>query len=126
MKHKLNGVPVAYLEDLRTYAGQVRGVTVSDEDLRALIGGIDPESCEVTWSYEQVLDPYGVRGVDPESECYNVGREYFARAAGSDVWISFVGLPDCVRDAIWDKHRKEIAFPAGLFDVRADDGVLPF
>ena len=44
---------------------------------------IDPESAEVTWSYAQVLDPYGVYRLLPEEEC--VGRVYFARSPGSDI-----------------------------------------
>lgn len=57
---------------------------------------IDPETAEVTWMYAQTLDPYGV---DPElpDECWVVGREYFARSPGSDIWVWFGDLPDEIR-----------------------------
>jgi hypothetical protein len=46
----------------------------------------DAETADVFSTYAQILDPYGV---DPElpEECWCVGREYFARADGSDVWV---------------------------------------
>jgi hypothetical protein len=68
---------------------------------------IDPETAEVEWTcYVQTLDPYGV-----ESQ---VGREYFARSPGSDIWVWFGDLPDATRDALWEKHKSRLAFPAGL------------
>lgn len=82
-----------------------------------MIRTIDPETCEVDWGYGQTLDPYGVFGVRPEEDC--VGREYWARSPGCDVWINFVSLPKSVSDALMAKHRKEIMFPAGLFEVPA-------
>jgi hypothetical protein len=75
---------------------------------------IDPETAEVEWTYAQTLDPYGVRPELPE-ECRQVGREYFARAPGSDVWVWFHDLPDATHDALWEKHKAKLAFPAGLF-----------
>jgi hypothetical protein len=61
---------------------------------------IDPETAEVLWTYAQTLDPYGV---DPElpEELQQIGREYFARSPGSDVWVWFGDLPDATRDALW-------------------------
>ena len=75
---------------------------------------IDPETAEVEWTYAQTLDPYGV---DPElpEEYWQVGREYFARSPGSDVWVWFGDLPAATRDALWEKHKAKLAFPAGLF-----------
>ena len=70
---------------------------------------IDPETAEVTYSYEQTLDPYGVYPDLPE-ECYQVGREYFARSPDSDIWVWFGDLPNEVRDRLWKMRR-----PAGLF-----------
>jgi hypothetical protein len=62
---------------------------------------IDPETAEVRWTYVQVLDPYGVhRDLLPEEEC--IGRGYFARAPGNDVWVCFYDLPDAVRDRLWE------------------------
>ena len=74
---------------------------------------IDPETAEVEWIYAQTLDPYGVYPELPE-ECQQVGREYFARSPGSDVWVNFHDLPEATRDALWKKHGSKLAFPAGL------------
>jgi hypothetical protein len=74
---------------------------------------IDPETAEVLWAYRQVVDPYGVWPEIPE-ECDCVGRAYFARSPGMGVWIEFGDLPDATRDTLWEKHKSELAFPAGL------------
>jgi hypothetical protein len=74
---------------------------------------IDPETAEVEWIYAHTLDPYGVYPELPE-EYQQVGREYFARSPGSDVWVEFGDLPEATRDALWKKHRSKLAFPAGL------------
>ena len=52
---------------------------------------IDPETAEVEWTYAQTLDPYGVYPLLPEEYC--VGREYFARSPGSDVWVCLETCP---------------------------------
>jgi hypothetical protein len=75
---------------------------------------IDPETAEVDWCYAQALDPYGVIPDLPE-ECWQVGREYFARAPGSDIWVWFGDLPTATESALWEKHKRKLAFPAGLF-----------
>jgi hypothetical protein len=67
---------------------------------------IDPETAEVEWEYAQTLDPYGLDPDLPE-ECQCVGREYFARSPGSDVWVHFGDLPEATRDALWKKHRSK-------------------
>jgi hypothetical protein len=77
---------------------------------------IDPETAEVEWTYAETLDPYGVYPELPE-EYWQVGREYFARSPGSDVWVSFGDLPEATRNALWEKHKSKLAFPAGLFDA---------
>ena len=77
---------------------------------------IDPETAEVEWTYAQTLDPYGVYHDLPE-EYWQVGREYFVRSPGSDVWVWFGDLPDAIRSALWEKHESKLAFPAGLFDA---------
>ena len=74
---------------------------------------IDPETAEVLWTYAQTPDPYGVDPDLPE-ECQQVGREYFARSPGSDVWVWFGVLPEATEDALWGKHKSKLAFPAGL------------
>jgi hypothetical protein len=62
---------------------------------------IDPETAEVDWQYRHVLDPYEVRDLTPEEMC--IGRSYFARAPGSDIWVSFHDLPKETVEALW--HR---------------------
>ena len=81
---------------------------------------IDPETAEVDWVYAQTLDPYGVLDeweLPEEFGC--VGREYFAHAPGSDVWVQFGDLPRGTRDKLWEKHSRKLAFPAGL-DFRSN------
>jgi hypothetical protein len=82
---------------------------------------IDPETAEVDWTYAQTLDPYGVDPDLPE-EYWQVGREYFARSPGSDVWVWFGDLPDATRKALWERHRSKLAFPAGLEELLRSDG----
>src|SRR5262245_5335602 len=74
---------------------------------------IDPETAEVDWNYAYTFDPYGIDPDLPE-ECRCVGRAYFARSPGNDVWVHFGDLPEATRDALWRKHCSELAFPAGL------------
>ena len=74
---------------------------------------IDPETAEVDWTYALTLDPYGVYRDLPE-EYQQVGREYFARSPGSDIWVNFGDLSGATRDALWKKHKRKLAFPAGL------------
>jgi hypothetical protein len=74
---------------------------------------IDPETAEVQWKYALTLDPYGVYPELPE-KYRQVGRGYFARAPGSDVWVEFGDLPKVTRDALWKRHGSKLVFPAGL------------
>lgn len=74
---------------------------------------IDPKTAEVTYTYAQTLDPYGVGPVLPK-ECQQVGREYFARSPGSKIWVWFGDLLDASEKALWKKHKSKLAFPAGL------------
>jgi hypothetical protein len=73
---------------------------------------IDPETAEVKWVYAQTLDPYGVHAL-PE-ELQQVGREYFARSPGTDVWVWFGDLPDVTASVLWKKHKSKLAFAAVL------------
>ena len=74
---------------------------------------IDPETAEVHWSYEQAFDPYRVGFKLPDVwRC--VGREYFARNPGSDIWVVFQDLPEGTRNKLWEMHSSKLAFPAGL------------
>ena len=74
---------------------------------------IDPETAEVEWSYELTFDPYGLEK-DLPAELQGVGREYFGRSPGSDIWVWFGDLPKQTQDALWAKHWSKLAFPAGL------------
>jgi hypothetical protein len=74
---------------------------------------IDPETAEVHWTYVPTVDPYCLDPDLPE-EYQQVGREYFARSPGSDIWVRFGDLPEATRDALWEKHKRKLAFPAGL------------
>ncbi len=65
---------------------------------------IDPETAEVLWKHGMTLDPYGL---DPELPEYCIGRNYFARSPGSDIWVSFHDLPAATVDALWKKLDKE-------------------
>ena len=73
---------------------------------------IDPGTAEVDWTYVEISDPYGVHPDRLKDGCF--GRGYFARSPGSDVWVSFYDLPQKVRDALWERHKSELGFPAGL------------
>jgi hypothetical protein len=83
---------------------------------------IDPDTAEVDWEYGQTLDPYGVYPELPD-EFQQVGREYYARAPGSEVWVNFGDLPEETRGRLWVRHSRKLAFPAGL-SLSDDD--LPF
>jgi hypothetical protein len=74
---------------------------------------IDPETAEVMWTYTYVVDPYGIYD-DLSEEEYCIGRSYFARSPGIDVWVSFYDLPEATRNALWERHKSKLAFPAGL------------
>jgi len=106
------------MTDVSQTAKEVPTVEVTVEYLRMLrkeIGlHIDPETAEVWWEYAQTLDPYG-DGLDIPEEYQQVGREYFARSPGSEAWIDFGDLPTAIRNALWEKHKSKLAFPAGLF-----------
>jgi hypothetical protein len=76
---------------------------------------IDPETAEVHWSYAQTLDPYGALDEwELPEEFHQIGREYFARNVGSDIWVEFGDLPDETRDKLRNRYSRRLAFPAGL------------
>jgi hypothetical protein len=74
---------------------------------------IDPDTAEVMWEYGYTLDPYGVYP-DLPPECQQVGREYFARSPGSEIWVSFCDLPEETYERLWERHKGQLSFPAGL------------
>jgi hypothetical protein len=79
---------------------------------------IDPETAEVMWTYANILDPYGVYPDDSE-EC--IGRAYFARPSGIDVWVEFGDLPDATRNALWEKLEARRTFPEPTVYRRATE-----
>jgi hypothetical protein len=58
---------------------------------------IDPATAEMTWDYADVCDPYGVNPC-PGQAC--IGREWFVRSPGSDVWVWWGDLPEEVQNAL--------------------------
>ena len=91
---------------------------------------IDPDTAEVFWTYGLTLDPYGVYPDLPE-EYRQVGRENFARAPGTEVWVNFHDLPKGTRERLWARLSRKLAFPAGLEglaepDKETDDAGIPF
>jgi hypothetical protein len=72
---------------------------------------IDPETAEVFWKYALTLDPYGVYPELPE-EC--LGRDYFVRSQGSDIWVWFGDLPDATRTALCERLKSGLASPDEL------------
>src|SRR5262249_22229292 len=106
------------MTDLSQTAKDVRTVVVKQEYLDALrkeVGlHIDPMMAEVEWIYAQTLDPYR-DDLDLAEDYQQVGRAYFARSPGTDVWIWFGDLPEATRDILWEKHRSKLAVPAVLF-----------
>jgi hypothetical protein len=48
---------------------------------------INPTTAEVDWDWRQIL-PDGIYPDQPE-ECDCVGRVYFARRPGSEIWVEF-------------------------------------
>jgi hypothetical protein len=75
------------------------------EERRAAGLLIDPSTAELYWSYGETLDPYG-DGLDLLPLEQQVGREYFARAPDSDIWVNVRDLPKATRAAIWERFEK--------------------
>src|SRR5262249_529069 len=91
---------------------------------------IDPAAAEVEWEYGQPGDPYGINPDLPE-EMRQVGRVYFARSPGSDIWVCFGDLPAATRTALWERHKEKLAscglahggMPLSWFSFPARHGV---
>jgi hypothetical protein len=81
---------------------------------------IDPATAEICTLYAQTLDPYGIY-TEPPDECWQIGREYFARSPGSEIWVCFDDLPQATVDALWERHSRKTT----TSDADADDDV-PF
>ena len=82
---------------------------------------IDPTTAEVYWCHALVLDPYGIHPELPE-ECQQIGRTYFARSPGSDIWVEFGDLPEATCEALRNRDEAQSAFSAGF----ALDEDVPF
>jgi hypothetical protein len=82
---------------------------------------IDPETAEVDCRYGYPADPYGVHhDLHPDEQV--VGPVYFARSAGSEIWVSFYDLPEGTVKALW--HRIDagtLQIDWGLEGVCSDD-----
>jgi hypothetical protein len=95
----------------RIHRGRVNRDCASDaeykrrmEERGAAAEIIDPTTAEFEWWYGDALDPYG-DGLPLFPFEEQVGREYFARAPGSDIWVRVDDLPDTTRDAIWERFE---------------------
>jgi hypothetical protein len=93
---------------------------MTDQDTKAFLAirkeaaqHIDPETAEVDWEYGMIMDPHGIDSDLPD-ELQCVVRVYFARSPGSDIWVCFYDLPEAVHSALWERHGRKLAFPAGL------------
>ena len=73
---------------------------------------IEAHNAEVTWWHTETDDPYGIDEVPEEYQ--QIGRQYFARAPGSDIWVCFDDLPNETSEALWEAHEHEPVFPAGV------------
>jgi hypothetical protein len=58
---------------------------------------IDPDTAEVLCKFGPLVDPYRIHpDLWDEHDC--VGRQYFYRRPGSDVWVEFGELPEATRE----------------------------
>ena len=90
---------------------------------------IDPETAEVFWDYGFDLDPYRVKDEwELPEEFHQIGREYWARSPGSDIWVNFRDLPRGVEEKLWTKHGSRISLHLNLAvpDAAIEDDGVPF
>jgi hypothetical protein len=90
---------------------------------------IDPATAEVDWSFAQNFDPYGTIPDLPE-ELQVVGRAYFARRPGSDIWVHFGDLPDEVRAKLRKHPNAKPSFTVKsngqvIWNIDLPDGLEP-
>jgi hypothetical protein len=69
---------------------------------------IEAHNAEVTWWHTETDDPYGIDEVPEEYQ--QIGRQYFARAPGSDIWVCFDDLPNETSEALWEAPRARAGF----------------
>jgi hypothetical protein len=72
---------------------------------------LDPSTAEIDWNYAQLADPYG-DGLPLLPQEEHVGREYFACAPGSDIWVCVGDLLDATHDAIRKRIKAGDLSPA--------------
>ncbi len=65
---------------------------------------IVPETAEVMYWHRRFGDPYSL-GLDLPDDLQLIGREYFARSIGSDIWVWFEDLPAETAARLWKTHR---------------------
>jgi hypothetical protein len=75
---------------------------------------IKAQTTDVTWAYTETFDPYGIGPHPLLPTLQQVGREYFARRPGCDIWVWFGDLPRATAKALWRKHGAKLSFPAGI------------
>jgi hypothetical protein len=107
---RMKGTPARESETMQRKREQWLAVR-KEEGLR-----IDPEHAQIFCEHGSVRDPYGLYDLTDEED--NIGRNYFARSFGSDVWVSFHDLPAAVRDRLRTRMK------AGDFDDARDE--VPF
>ena len=67
---------------------------------------INPDKAEIIWLYCQELDPYGVYpDLPPEYHC--IGRSGFARNPNSEIWVSFMDIPQRIVDKLYQRINIE-------------------
>jgi hypothetical protein len=71
---------------------------------------IDPETAEVIFLCTPVLDPYELSAIVRERYgC--VGRSWFARARGSEIWVWFGDLPQQTKERLANRRYGAFALP---------------
>ncbi len=80
---------------------------------------IDPDTAEVMWTYGYVIDPYGVYTDDLIEEEKCMGRIYFARSPGSEIWVSYYDLPVEILSALRGSEQERRSLKA--YDAMFND-----
>jgi hypothetical protein len=78
---------------------------------------INPATAKVMSRYAAVDNEYGV--FPDDSGC--IGRVNFARAPGSDVWVSFYDLPESICDELWKRLERKDPDGPSPFDPDLPD-----
>ena len=78
----------------------MKNIASFEEERIAAGERIDPKTANFTWGWAQILNPYGVLdNVPEEADC--IGRVYFLRAPGSDIWVNSYDLPEETCSEMW-------------------------